>query len=406
VARVPRPRGPDRAGDGGAERRLRRAPLPLAAAVATGWAAILSVAPVVAVVAVAHLADAPRFSIAEITRYGLAGWLLAHGVPLRTPLGPVGIAPLALAAFAAWRVLRAGVHTARAIGGRRSRSPRMALTAAVAVAVVYALIGAGAAGLAGGADLAIDPRRAGLTLGGFGFAAALAGALPTTGVSVLMLRRLPDVVRDGLRAGIVGALLVLALGAALAGLAVALAGGQATETLASYRTGVAGQAAITLLCLAYAPNLAAWGASYALGPGFAVGSDTVVTTHEVTIGAVPALPVFAGLPPGPLPGVGGLLAGAPLAAAMAAGWLLARRRLRRDPGWLPLLGAAAVAGPVAGGLLGLAAWVSAGSIGAGRLAAVGPVPWQVAAVGAAIALLGALLGAAATRAVFGARSSP
>jgi len=359
----------------------------------------------VVLVGVAQLGDAPQLSIAGIVRYGLGGWLLAHGVPLRTELGPVGIAPLALAGFAAWRVARAGVHTARAVGGRRGRSPGVALSAAVAVAVVYALLGAGAAGLVGGAQLAVDPLRAGLTLGGFGLAAALAGALPTTGLSALVLRRLPEAVGDGMRTGTVAALLALAVGAALAGLAVALAGGEATETLASYRTGVLGQAAIALLCLAYAPNLAVWGASYALGPGFAVGADTVVTIHEVSVGAMPALPVLAGLPSGPLAGAGGLLLGAPLAAAMTAGWLLARRRLRGDPGWLPLLGAAAVAGPVAGGLLGLAAWASAGPLGAGRLAVVGPVPWQVAAVGAGIALLGVLVGAAATRAMLGARSS-
>jgi hypothetical protein len=202
---------------------------------------------------------------------------------------------------------------------------------------------------------------------------------------------------------------VLGAGAALAGLAVALAGGHSSDTLGSYRTGVAGQAGITLVCLAYAPNIAVWGASYLLGPGFAVGAHTVVRTSEVSVGALPALPVFAGLPSG-MPGeIAGFLLGAPLAAGMVAGWLLARRRLRAAAAsrpavvvsWPGLLGAAALAGPVAGLLFGFVADASGGPLGGGRLSVVGPVPWQVGLVAAGVVAAGAVVGAAATRAAVG-----
>jgi Family of unknown function (DUF6350) len=87
---------------------------------------------------------------------------------------------------------------------------------------------------------------------------------------------------------------------------------------------------------------------------------------------------------------------------MLAGWLLTRRLLRRgEREWGGVLGAAALAGPVAGVLLGAAAVASSGALGGGRLATMGPVAWQVAAVAAVVVALGAVVGAAATRALAG-----
>ncbi|OWU99579.1 hypothetical protein B5D80_29350, partial [Micromonospora wenchangensis] len=83
--------------------------------------------------------------------------------------------------------------------------------------------------------------------------------------------------------------------------------------------------------------------------------------------------------------------------------LLARRLLRPDadewtpPAWPALLGPAALAGPVVGLVAGLAATASGGPLGGGRLAEIGPVPWQVAAVATAVVTVGALLGAAAAK---------
>jgi hypothetical protein len=217
-------------------------------------------------------------------------------------------------------------------------------------------------------------------------------------------------VRDALRTGTVAALLVFGAGAAVAGVAVAVSGGQASATLASYHTGVAGQAGVTLLCLVYAPNLAAWAAAYLVGPGFAVGTGTTVSAAKVSLGALPAVPVLAGLPDSAVAGLGPLLLGIPLAGGMAAGWLLVRRRLRlasagdvAAPRWGELLGAAALAGPVAGGLLGLAGWLSGGSLGSGRLAVTGPTGWQVALVGAVVVALGTVLAAAAAQVLLVAR---
>jgi hypothetical protein len=394
ASRVPAPRS--------GEAPRRRAPLPVAAGVAAGWAALTSWLPVTVVLGLAQLSE-DAGSPAGALRTGLAGWLLGHGVPLETSAGPLGLAPLALAALAVWRLTRAGVHVSRAIGARDGRSPRQALTAAVAVGIGYALLGALAAVVVGVGGPRVSPVRAAVTFAVFGALSALVGALRTTGVSGLLARRSAPPLRDGVRTGLVAGLLLLGAGAGAAGLSVATGGGDAADMIGAYRTGVAGQAGITLVSLAYAPNATVWSAAYLLGPGFAVGTDTAVRTSEVSVGALPAVPLLAGLPRGPVDGFGAGLLAVPVLAGMAAGWLLARRLLRLAVedrtvvGWGPLLAPAALAGPVAGLLLGAAAAASGGPLGGGRLAEIGPVPWQVAGVATGVVGVGALLGAAATK---------
>ncbi|MFI6758557.1 DUF6350 family protein [Micromonospora sp. NPDC050417] len=407
-----RPTGPP----GGAARRSGRAPLPVAAAVATIWAAILSYLPVAVVLGFARITE-DAGAVGGAARVGLAGWLVGHGVPLDTDAGTFHLPPLGLAMFAAWRVARAGVHTSRAIGARQHGTPRQALAVAGAVGIAYGLLGVLAAVIVAPGGQDVSPARAGLTLTVFGTLAAYAGALPVTGTLGALARRTPAVFRDGLRTGLVAALLMLGAGAGAAGLAVATGGGAASDMLTAYRTGVVGQAGITAVSAGYAPNAAVWAASYLLGPGFAIGTGTTVSTTEVTVGALPAVPLLAGLPSGPIGGFRAALLAVPVIAGLAAGWLLTRRSLRRaglppPPAalprgagrdrlavrWPPLLAAALVGGPVAGVVLGAAAWASGGSLGGGRLAEVGPVSWQVAVVATVVVTVGATVGAAVTRA--------
>ncbi len=378
------------------------APLAVAALVAAGGAALTSWLPVALVLWLFQLSEGAA-SLLGAVRAGAAGWLLGHGVPLTTTTGPLGLVPLAVTALAVWRLTRAGVHTSRAIGARGSRSPSRTLVAAIAVGVAYALLGVLAAVLVGGGGLSVSPVRAGLTLAVLGTLAAGAGAARTTGLAAAFAARAPMPVRAGVRAGLVAGLVLLGAGAAVAGLAVATGGGDAADLIGAYRTGVAGQAGITLVSLAYAPNATVWSTSYLLGPGFAVGTDTAVRTSEVSVGALPALPLFAGLPSGPVDGLwSAAVLAVPVLVGMATGWLLARRLVgpagaERKPPWKRLLAPAVLAGPVAGLLLGAAAEAANGPLGAGRLAEVGPVGWQVAVAAAVVTGGGALIGAAATR---------
>jgi hypothetical protein len=399
--------------------RTRKAPLALAATVTTFWAAVVSLAPVLLVVGLVYALDSAGGTAGRVLRFGTAAWLLAHGVPVHVGFGTIGLAPLGISLIAAWRVARAGVHTARAVGARRGRTPWPAAAAGGAVGLVYGIFGLLAALLTSQDGVEVPAIRAGLTLAVFGVVLGGAGAMAEARVLHRWVVSAPPVLRDGVRAGVVAALLIIGGGAGLAGMAVALNGGDASQIFSDYNTGVAGQLGLTLVCAMYGPNLIVWAASYTIGPGFAIGTGTIISAGEVRLGPMPALPVLAGLPSEPATGWASLILGLPVAAALVAGWLLARRALRgRDrPGrggakppavpmtWGGLLGAAMLAGPVAGVLLAVASMLSSGSLGDGRLAQVGPYTVWVAALAALVVAVGAALAAASTKLVLGARRS-
>ncbi|WP_155374171.1 cell division protein PerM [Catellatospora vulcania] len=386
--------------------RPRGAPLPVAALVNTGWAALVVLAPLLVLTLAARAAEgAVDWGLS--LRLVLAGWLLGHGVPITVAvngqLGTMELAPLALTAFALWRVNRAGVHITRAMGAQGSGSIRHAVQGTLAVGLVYGCFGLAAAVLADGPGLFVTPWRAALHFTVLGSVAGALGVLRSGGVLRRLARRTPVWLRDGVRAGVVAALLVLAVGAGAVGLAVAMNGAQATHDLAGFSTGVLGQAGLILLSLVYGPNFAVWAASYLLGPGFAAG--TLPLTH---------LPVFAGLPTGPLRGLGWLLTVLPLLGGVAAAVLMARRRLRPrrsrlgdvltpQPRWLRLCGSALVAGLVAGALLAVAAYASGGLLPVTGPVRTGPVVWPVAGMSALVVALGGLLGVAGCWAVRGLR---
>jgi hypothetical protein len=119
-----------------------------------------------------------------------------------------------------------------------------------------------------------------------------------------------------------------------------------------------------------------------LGPGFAVGAGTVAAPSGSALGPVPAFPLLAALPAG-THGSGpawleALLLAAPYAAGAAGGVLL----IRIEP--TPTLESAPIrgfcCGVLTGIVLGVGAAFAGGPLGNGRMAVVGPSPWQVAAV--------------------------
>jgi Family of unknown function (DUF6350) len=373
----------------------RGAPLAVAAVVAAVWASLLGLLPVVALAAVVGIGSGA--TPVGVARISAGAWLLGHGAPVQTPADRITLVPLGLSVWIAWRLIRAGVHAARATGAHRDRSIWLAVRAGVAVAVAYGLVGAVIAELAATAEISVSPWRAAASCGLFAGIAATIGALGYGPAGRRLLRRLPRTLTDSARTGLAAAAFLIAAGAAAGGLALALAGGPATDMLVSFRAGVAGQAGITMLCLVFLPNLAIWGAAYLLGPGFAAGAGTVVSPGDVLLGPVPAVPVLAGLPSGPLSGIGPALLGVPLVAGLAAGILLARRSPLAERGWGVLLGAAALAGPVAGVVLQLAAFASSGALGSGRLSQLGPVDWRVGLFATGVVTVGTVFGAATAR---------
>ena len=364
--------------------------LVIAAAATGGWAAVVSFAPVLVVVLLGWFGTTD-VSGGTAVRFAVTGWLLAHGVPFAAPHGQVGLVPLGITALVVWRLVRAGAHTARAV----ATGPRDVPYVVGALGIGYGLIGGVAGYVASTGAFDSSPLRAFLTAGVLAAASSAPGALVETGAAGELWRRWPEPVREGLRGGAYAGLVVLAAGAALAGLATVMAYPDAVDLYHGYHAGIGGGAGITLVGLIYAPNLAIWGASYLVGPGFGFGVGTHVTLFDVSLGPLPAVPVLAGLPTGPAPTAVGVLLAVPVLAGIVAGVAAARRDPERE--WRPLLGGAALTGPVAGVLLGLAAFASSGPLGSGQLAQVGPTWWSVALVTTLVVAAGATLAAGATR---------
>ncbi|MES2094354.1 MAG: DUF6350 family protein [Actinomycetota bacterium] len=188
------------------------------------------------------------------------------------------------------------------------------------------------------------------------------------------------IVASALRGGAGSASMVIAASAlAVAGLF--LANYAAIVSLyEGVHAGVLGGIALTVGQLAVLPNLVIWGASWFVGPGFAVGTGSSVAPLGTTLGPIPAIPILGALPAPGVLGWGFLGLLVPVLAGFFVA-LLVRPRIARELGprasTLTLIATGLASGVVGGTLLGLLAWASAGSAGPGRLMDVGPSPWLV-----------------------------
>ena len=145
----------------------------------------------------------------------------------------------------------------------------------------------------------------------------------------------------------------------------------ATDVLAP---GLGGAALLLLAQLAYVPNAIIWAIAYALGPGFAFGVGTVVAPTGSVARRGPRLPDARGHAAGARPGGPGWVPVVVLALPYLAGMFAGVVTVRIAP--TPVIEAAPLwgftAGAATGVLAGLAAAFAGGSLGNGRLAAVGP----------------------------------
>ncbi|MCX5212473.1 DUF6350 family protein [Kitasatospora sp. NBC_00240] len=405
----------------------------------------------------------------------LAGtvWLLGHGGPLgRGGAGaPVTVTPLLLTVLTAWQLHRAGRRAAGvgrpgAAGARGGAADGVAGAGtaargggrggAVAVGAGYLMVVAGVAllgasgepvGAVGAAGAAFRARvlpdvlaAALLVVGALG--AGVRSVRPggrTVGHgwpagSVPKPERVPSWIWPAARAeagaavrraalaavlGLVGAGGLLVAGAAVLD---ALVGGR---PLPQAGGGVAGVLGLLLLCVVLLPNAVVWGAAYALGPGFVVGTGAVVAPSGALLGPLPAVPLFGLLPASGEGGWRWLVCLLPLLAGLTPAVLLGRAAAGRggsagfrswggeggegagdgtggpaeaagrdgagaqDDGrgvgcraagaWHPVatVAVALAAALLAGAAVAVSGWLAGGALGTGRMAQLGPVPWQV-----------------------------
>jgi hypothetical protein len=403
-------RAPSQGKPGGTAGRLTAGPdrpliftgaIAAAAATASGLA-VISLLVVAAWIAAPHAG----VSLLSALRSSAVLWLVGQhvGFTLRGT-GPIGMLPLGLVLLPGALLWRAGRWVVLAHSMRRLR---LAGSATLALALPYSVITAVLAALSHSARVSASVPEAALCGLLLSLAAGGLGAARAVAPWPRLIGLLPERPRS-LIAAVAGSVAVLAAaGALLAGTALAAHLHVAGSLQDSLGAGWIGTALLVLLQIAYVPNAVVWAIAFTLGPGFAVGVGTSVAPTGASLGPLPAFPLLAALPPGVHPSMPAWLApvvlALPYVAGGVGGWLLIRTAPTLSLEAAPLWGMATGVG--AGALLGLLAVFSGGPLGAGRLAAVGPSGWQVAAVGCLELGIGAAVAAGVTNFIVLRRARP
>ena len=385
---------PDSAAEVTAPTALPLLPWPLAALLAglaaagVGWLLTAGVAAVAWFSAIA-------VPLPQVISFASGFWLLSHGGTLDVAGSTVSLAPLGwsllglVLARGAGRLAGGQAHLARP--GERGRSAQARL--ATAVAGLVALTTGLALGQRGAASV---PAAGALLL-------ALAGALPGAcrGLGTRLTRLVPVPVGAALRGTAAGLWTVAAVAALALALAV-LAGAQRITTL-EHALGLDTTGAIALgaLTLAYLPTALVWTASWALGGGFGVGGDSVVTLAGSHLGMLPAIPLYGALPQQAVApeAMLGWLASGVVAGALAG--LVALRRLGPTVSWPVAAGTALGTGLLLAGTVLALAWAGVGGLGDLRLAHLGPRLADLAWAAGPTLVLAALAAGVVLRAVMG-----
>ena len=309
----------------------------------------------------------------DALRVGALAWLMAHGS------GVVVAGATVLTLAAAWLVSRIGHHVGDAVSGHGPDADQISdgerdwtvPTATALLAAGYLAVTGVTLALAGTPTTAPSAPRA------LGWSLVLAVVVGGPAIAVGSGRAAiwATVVPAHLRgaaatcASIVRTFLLASLIALLAALALDL--GTAANVASGLQLSAGETSVYALVSALLLPNATVFSGSYLLGPGFAVGSQTLVSPTIVLTGPLPAFPLLAALPDsGPTPAWTVWLVALPALVAAYATVRAQRRRptLRWDRG--ALRGCAG--GVAAGVVVALLAHLAGGAVGPGRMQAVGP----------------------------------
>jgi hypothetical protein len=350
----------------------RPTPLWLRSLLAAVWAVVVGNAVLIVVSLVVWSADSrTTTSAGSAMRFAVSLWLDAQRVPLSVPGGRIALAPLGLTVLLGLLLARfAGVLTRDAA----SQEPGAVGAMVLAVTLPYAGLAAGLSVLARTPTIHPSAGAAFVTTGILSLVATTAGGLRGAGQWPTIWEQLPAAVRDAVRATGAAAAVLFGTATVLTVAAMVHHSDLVGKSIDGYSNG-SGRFAVAAISLFMLPNAILFTAAYLAGPGFAIGSGTSVSLAGAHVGATPALPVLAALPHG---GAAWPVVALAIVAALGAG-LLAGWRIRQDVGadLAAQLRAALATGVVLGAAAALLAAVSGGPFGPGRLAAVGPSPWQV-----------------------------
>ena len=197
-----------------------------------------------------------------------------------------------------------------------------------------------------------------------------------------------------LRAGAASVSLTLAVSAIAATVLIVAGYAQLIRMYETLHTEVVGGFVLTAGQIAFIPNVVIWAMAWFLGPGFALGTGSLVSPLGTVVGPLPTIPLLGALPVGELSfGFAGLAV--PVVAGFVSGALVRPglvRALADASRALWFTGVALGGGLFGGVLAGMLAAASAGAIGPGRFVQVGPDAVAVGLAGAGLFAVGILLG--------------
>lgn len=385
---------------------------------------LLAALDAVIVVAVALLVAVAPLTVLWIVGFGTAAdwsalwptgasiWMLGNLVPLEValpetltvPLGiaqdaaafTISLAPLAFAAFTVIFGVKSGGRAARAGSWLSGWCSGTVATAALAAAVAVTATNEIVSHDFWQATLIPTALYSGAVLCGGVVAAWRTG----DGFVIDRLRTASEAVAPAWRPVIpliargaaIAVTTVVGIGALLVALSVILHGDKIITLFQASRVDALGATLLTLAHGAYLPTVIGWAIAWVAGPGFALGTGTVVSPAGTQLGIMPGVPLLGAIPESSEPWLLVLVL-LPIAAGALAGWVcrsaLARGGLdeRTSPRLVIALGIATAAG-AAGALIALA---TSGSAGPGSLANVGPEPGPLALTLAVEVLIGAAI---------------
>lgn len=188
-----------------------------------------------------------------------------------------------------------------------------------------------------------------------------------------LTERVPLVVRRALRPALVGAGVLLVLGALLALVAVALSWSRVSQIGGELGVGATAGVLLTLGQLLALPNVAAWSAAWLSGASVTVGPVSVGHA-AISPGLLPMVPAFGAIPEaGAGPAWAPFVPLVPVAVGAVVG-LLTLRRLTSLASLQVKVRTAAVAGALAGGIVLAVGYLGSMGLSQGAMSYVGPHP--------------------------------
>lgn len=332
-------------------------------------------------------------------RTGALAWLMGHGSGVTVEGVTIGAVPLGITVVCAWVLWRIGQRVGVSVSGHGPDVEEIAdgqrdLTvpvAALLLTVGYVVVAVAAATVTATATTA--PKTSGVVLwavllsllaGAPGIAVGSGRAAIWTAYLPLTLRAVGGIVRR-----------LLLLWVAVSALTFVIALLSDLSTAANVLSQLDADAGATLIIIAVSllllPNAVAFSGSYLLGPGFAVGTGTLVAPSVVVLGPLPSFPMLAALPDeGPTAGWTAWLILLPPVVAFVAVLLHQRQSpvFRYTDG-----GIRGCAGGILAGLgFGVIASLAGGAVGPGRMQDVAPYAFDAALHAVTSFGIGGLLG--------------